>query len=106
MAVGAVLLGAIALTAVAVGEGRGIHRGVPLLACIAIAATWIGPLTRWRSLLSALLLVILFIPMGRYSLPGNLPFHLEPYRVLVAGLALAWVLSMLVDRGVSFRRSV
>ena len=27
---------------------------------------------------------VLFIPIRRYSLPGNLPFELEPYRIYVA----------------------
>ncbi len=42
----------------------------------------------WRSLLSAVILVILFIPIRRYELPGSLPFQLEPYRVLIAFVGL------------------
>ncbi len=47
----------------------------------------------WRRLI----LVILFIPIRRYSLPGNLPFELEPYRLLVALLLVGWGASLLVD---------
>jgi hypothetical protein len=101
----AVLLGIIASTAFLVAEGRGLHRVVPLLACVAIGVAWAGPLTRWRNLLTGLFLIILFIPMGRYQLPGNLPFHLEPYRIVVAGLALVWILSMLVDTRVRLTRT-
>ena len=45
----------------------------------------------------ALILIILFIPIRRYSLPGNLPFELEPYRVFVAALLLGWFASLLAD---------
>jgi O-antigen ligase len=100
-----VLLGAIALMAMLVVEGRGLHKLVPVVACIVVLGTWTGLLTKWRNLLSGLVIVILFIPIGRYSLPGNLPFQLEPYRVVVMGLAVAWVMSMLVDPRVRFRRS-
>ena len=51
----------------------------------------------WPRLIAALILIILFIPIRRYSLPGNLPFQLEPYRVFVALLVLGWVASLLVD---------
>jgi hypothetical protein len=100
-----VLTGVIALTAVAVVEERGLHRGVPLLALIALVTPWISVLTRWRTLLSGLLLIILFVPMSRYTLGGALPFKLEPYRIYVAALALGWLLSILVDRRVRLRRS-
>ena len=33
---------------------------------------------------SALVLVVLFIPIRRYTLPGGLPFQLEPYRLMTA----------------------
>ena len=100
-----VLAGVIALTSVAVVEDRGLHRGVPLLALIALLTPWISVLTRWRTLLSGLLLMILFIPMSRYTLGGGLPFKLEPYRIYVAALALGWLLSILVDSRVRLRRS-
>jgi hypothetical protein len=101
-----ILVGVIAVTASAVVEGRGLHRGVPLLALIALAAPWISVLTRWRTLLSALFLMILFIPMSRYTLGGGLPFKLEPYRIYVAAFALSWILSTLADPRVRLRKSV
>ena len=45
-----------------------------MLALIALATPWISVLTRWRTLVSGLLLIILFIPMSRYTLGGALPF--------------------------------
>ena len=50
-------------------------------------------------------LVILFIPIRRYTLPASLPFNLEPYRLLVAFVAVAWFTSLLIDPRVRFRRT-
>jgi polysaccharide biosynthesis protein PslJ len=104
-AVSTFLVGAIALVALLVVEQRGLHRVLPAVACLVGLVMWSEPLTRWRNLLAGLFLVILFIPMARYTLPGNLPFQLEPYRVIVAGLALVWVVSLLADRRVKLRRT-
>lgn len=101
----AFLVGAIALVAVLVFENWGLQPILPLVACVAVLAGWTRQLTRWRNLLAGLLLVILFIPIKRYNLPGNLPFQLEPYRIVVAGLALLWVLAMLADPAVRLRRT-
>jgi O-antigen ligase len=101
-----VLSGTIALTAIAVVEGRGLHRGVPLLALVALLAPLAGWLTRWRILLAGLLVIILFVPMARYTVGGSLPFKLEPYRIYVAAFALIWILSALADPAVRIRRSV
>lgn len=60
-------------------------------------------LLRWRSLLIALILVILFIPIRRYTMPGHLPFQLEPYRLLVLLVALGWGASLLADPRVKWR---
>ncbi len=80
--------------------------GVTVLAVIVTAfaltrATAIG----WPKLIAALILIILFIPIRRYALPGNLPFQLEPYRIFVGLLVLGWFASMLVDPRVRPRRT-
>ena len=82
---------------------------IPVAAGLTVAAT-IAALARpglieWRRLVAPLLLVILFVPIRRYTLPGNLPFELEPYRVFVALLVIGWGASLLVDRRTSFRRT-
>ena len=59
----------------------------------------------WRVPLVALVLVIVFIPIRRYTMPVELPFELEPYRLLVAVLALVWLVSLLVDPRVRLHRS-
>ncbi len=75
-------------------------------AVLALAAVVVArPVLPWSHLLVALVLVILFIPIRRYTFPGKLPFQLEPYRVLVAFLIVGWVAALLVDRRVRLRRS-
>lgn len=59
----------------------------------------------WRWLVGGLLAVILFIPIRRYEMPFELPIQLEPYRIAVLMLALAWLASLLVDSSVRMRRS-
>ena len=59
----------------------------------------------WRSLITAVIVVILFIPIRRYALPGNLPFQLEPYRLLIGMVGLAWIASLLIDPKVRVVRS-
>ena len=56
-------------------------------------------------LLAVLILIILLVPIRRYSLPANLPFQLELYRVLVVMLILAFGASLLVDVRTRFRRT-
>ena len=54
-------------------------------------------LLRWEIQAALIVFTILLIPLGRYELPGNLPFSLEPYRVLVALIAAGWCASLLAD---------
>jgi polysaccharide biosynthesis protein PslJ len=63
------------------------------------------PFVPWRQLLAALILVILLVPIRRYSLPADLPFQLELYRLFVALLVVGWIGSLLVDRRVRLRRT-
>ncbi len=58
----------------------------------------------WRWLLGVLILIILFIPIRRYTLPGNLPFQLEPYRCC-RPVRARLVPSLLVDPPRAFRRT-
>ena len=39
----------------------------------------------------------------RYTLPMNLPFELEPYRLVVMIVAAGWLASLLTDRRVLLR---
>jgi hypothetical protein len=74
-----------------------------LVAGTVLAALAYRTLLDWQSLLGFTILVILFIPIKRYELPGNLPFDLEPYRLVVMLLLAAWASSLLIDPRVRLR---
>jgi polysaccharide biosynthesis protein PslJ len=59
----------------------------------------------WKWLVGFFLLVVLFIPPRRYAIPAGLPFELDPYRLVVAGLLVVWLLSALSDDEMRLRRS-
>ena len=63
------------------------------------------PMLAWDHILVVLILVIVFLPIRRYRVAGDLPFQLEPYRVLVGLIILGWVAAMLIDPRVRARRS-
>ena len=44
-------------------------------------------------------------PIRRFAFPGSLPIQLEPYRLLVGLVLLAWIASLLIDPLVRVRRS-
>ena len=105
VALTAVVLASMALLVVAVAENaHPVSLSLVAFALLA-AALSSAALTKWSTLLVGLVLVILFIPIRRYTLPGSLPFDLEPYRVLVAVVCLLWLAAILVDSRVRPRRS-
>ena len=77
--------------------GRDVKLVGPIVVLIAIIATLYRSLFRWHSLVGLILAVVLFVPIGRYKLPGSLPFNLELYRVVVALVVAIWLASLLVD---------
>ena len=101
----ALVLGALALLVLPVLAGVRAELVTVGAAALLGAAIFRDRVFRWRSLIALLLLVILFIPIRRYVLPGNLPFQLEPYRIGVALLVAAWFTSMLIDPRIRFRRT-
>ncbi len=99
--------------AAAVGAGASVlgHARlglVPLLSvCVwAVAQRFGKGLLTWKTQITALILVVMFIPIRRYTLPGALPFQLEPYRLLVALIAALWIASLLIDRRIRIRRTM
>src|SRR5947209_3765691 len=53
----------------------------------------------------ALVLIIWLIPIKRYTLPANLPFNLEAYRLAIIVLASAAIIGVALGRGsISFAR--
>lgn len=91
------------LLALLLEYGAGVRVGTVALAAIALLVAAYRQLFAWRNLLVGLIAVILFIPVGLYSLPGHLPFALEPYRLYVALLLALWLSSLLIDRRVRLR---
>lgn len=99
------LLAAAAAVALGLSDTAPIEVvALPVVAgAVALAAARL--MLGWTTLVSVVCVVILFIPIRRYSLPGSLPFELEPYRLLVALVVAGWALSLLSDRRVRMRRT-
>jgi polysaccharide biosynthesis protein PslJ len=102
----ALIVASLGLLTVTILDGR----AVKLAAAAVILATGAMLFARagyvsWRTAITGLILVILFIPIRRYYLPGNLPFQLEPYRIYVALLLLFGGASLLVDRSTRLRKT-
>ena len=99
------IAGPLMLLTAAVVSGASVRPAVAVLV-VGTTLAMARPLAiGWPRLLAGLILVILFIPIRRYSLPANLPFQLESYRLFVAALVLGWMGSLLVDRRVRLRRT-
>ena len=96
---------AVCLLGLTVFTNQKLQVVAPLLAAVVVFAITHERLLRWRSQVALIVSVILFVPMGRYTLPASLPFNLEPYRVLVAFVALAWMTSLLIDPRVRLRKT-
>ena len=70
---------------------------IPVAALLVLVAVARPAVIEWRTLILLLILIILFIPIRRYSLSVNLPFQLEPYRAWVFLLAALWMTALLLD---------
>jgi polysaccharide biosynthesis protein PslJ len=95
-------LGVLALTVVVDLQVRNVAAAVILMVAATVAYR---SLLRWHVLLAIVIAVIMLIPIHRYELPGGLPFDLEPYRLLIAFVAIGWLVSLLVDPRVRLRAS-
>jgi polysaccharide biosynthesis protein PslJ len=92
-----VVVGTLGILIAAVVTGRDVKLVGPVVVLIAILAATYGSLLRLNSLVALILAVVLFVPIGRYKLPGHLPFNFELYRVVVALVVAVWFASLLVD---------
>jgi O-Antigen ligase len=93
------------LLAASVAVGKGTEPVALLLMTTAAFVAWHRWMLRWTTLVCVVVGIVLFIPIGRFSLPINLPFGLEPYRLAVALILAGWCASLLVDRAVRLRSS-
>lgn len=57
------------------------------------------PVLTWTHALAAYFLLVWLLPIKLYRLPVTLPFNLEPYRLVLLALVLAWLASLLVGWG-------
>ena len=93
----ALVAGSVAVLAAAIATGGSTNKAAGVVVLATLAAVMPFLFVGWPRVLAVLILTILFVPIRRYSLPGNLPFELEPYRVFVAALLLGWFASLLAD---------
>ncbi len=100
-----VVSGAMAMLALAVLTRVPPARTAPLLAIAIVLVMWQRRLLAWRSLLTGILIIVFFIPIRRYTVPGDLPFQMEPYRLVVMLVLAGWFSALLVDPRVRWRRS-
>ena len=103
---GALVLGSLTVLTLTVAAGTSVVEVSLGVCAVAACVLWYRSLLQWHVLLSLLALVILFVPIRRYTMPGALPFELEPYRLLVAFVLLGWLASLLADPRVRLRGSV
>jgi hypothetical protein len=93
----------VVVLAVAGVSGHGAKQLGPVVAVLALTIAFHRRLLRWHSLVGLIVLVILFVPIDRYSLPGSLPFNLELYRIVVALVVAFWIVALLIDPGTRLR---
>jgi hypothetical protein len=95
----------LALVAAFGGLAAGVHPAPVLAVFVAPLVLVAGQraFLAWTTLLGLILVVILFIPIRRYTVGGGLPFELEPYRVLIAVVLLCWGLALAADPDVRWR---
>jgi polysaccharide biosynthesis protein PslJ len=100
-----IILSAIALLAAVIVAGGSPKLIGPLVIVTVFIAALHRSLFKWHSLVAMILAIVLFVPIGRYHLPGSLPFNLELYRVAVMLVVVIWLTSLLIDPKVRIRRT-
>ncbi len=100
-----IVLGALGVLTLTVVSGVGVTQIAPVVALSVVLAVAYRTMMTWQALIVGLVLVILFIPIKRYSMGGSLPFELEPYRLYVALVAVMWLAALLADPRVRARAS-
>ena len=83
---------AVLLATIAAGGKAPLAGGAVFLVAVALAlADSAKPVFTWPNAISALALLIWFVPIKLYTLPVQLPFNLEPYRLFLLALVFAWI---------------
>jgi O-antigen ligase len=97
--------GGFALMAASIFVGKGVAAAAAVAALGTVFAAWHQTILRWPAAVALLISIMLFVPIGRYSIPINLPFGMDLYRIAVALVLAAWAGALLVDPNVRMRRS-
>ncbi len=93
------LAGALAALSVAV------LTGAPVIALTVLAVVLVAlQLSRstvvpYTALIGLVILVVLLVPIGRYSIPAGLPFGLDLYRITIGVVLIAWGISLTLEKG-------
>ena len=98
---------ALAVLAALASLAVGVHP-LPVLTLFAAPLALVAAqrvLLAWSTLLGLILVVILFIPIRRYTVGGGMPIELEPYRVIIALVLGCWLLALLADPDVRWRKT-
>jgi polysaccharide biosynthesis protein PslJ len=69
-----------------------------LLACLLAVRDTSVPVFTWANMAVSLALLVWLVPIKTYSLPVDLPFNLEPYRLFVLLLVFAWLIGFLAGQ--------
>src|SRR5437870_5072195 len=72
----AVVMGSLVVLALSVFSAAPLGIVAPVTLLAVVVTTGFRRLLRWDALICGLLVVVLFIPIRRYMLPGSLPFQL------------------------------
>lgn len=93
----------LALICAATGRGPGSNLVLAGLVGPLVLVSYQRALLAWPTLLGLILVVILFIPIRRYTVAANMPIELEPYRVLIAVVLALWLCALAGDPEVRWR---
>jgi len=96
-------LGGIAVLAGGLAAGFRLTAVAAALLLLGAALLLHAPRLQWRWVVGAIIVVVLVIPIRRYSFGVQLPLDLEPYRLLLAVVLGLWIASLLVDRSTRLR---
>jgi polysaccharide biosynthesis protein PslJ len=80
----------------------------PILAAVVLPLALVAyqrAMLAWETLFGLILLVILFIPIRRYTVGGGLPVELEPYRLLLGVVLIGWLFAICADPAVRWRNT-
>jgi polysaccharide biosynthesis protein PslJ len=94
---------ALVLAAAVTSGGSNMLLGAFVLGLAVVAYQRV--LLAWPTLLALILVVILFIPIRRYTVGGSLPIELEPYRIVIALVLMCWFCALAADPNVRWRRT-